>query len=106
MECIARSIRNEEEIHKGNRILLIGENGNEVPVKSVPGVNVIFKGANSLVRFYEPLNIKSMQIQAGEGAFLDFGKNFRVRQSLYINASARNTTIQVLGGGEYRNSIV
>lgn len=94
MEKIAQKFRNEEEIKKGNRIFVVHGVWEE-EVKEIHGVKIIFSGQNSLIKFHEGFNIKSLTIYVGEGCYLEFGKDFHVRFQMTINAKANDTTLKI-----------
>lgn len=90
----ASAIRNEEEINKGNRIILVHNGGEEEEVSSLYGVHIVYSGNNSLIRIHEGYQVKKASFYIGEGGYLEIGRFFRVRFSLTIDLRAKNTTIK------------
>ncbi len=100
----ASRIRNEEEISKGNRIVVIHPGGEE-EVTCLPNMRIIHSGNNSLIKIWEGFKVEKVNLYIGEGGYVEIGKYFRVRFSLSIDARARNTTVKMgyyvnIGKGE------
>lgn len=85
--------RNEHEIYKGNRIVLIDENEQEVNINSAKNLNVEFKGGNSLIKIHKDLQYKLINIRMGEGAYLYIGKDCRIRHLLSVDLNNKNSTL-------------
>lgn len=91
---VAHIFRNEKEIRKGNRIIIVHNNGSEEEVDSIKNVNIKFYGKNSLIKIYENYNIRKADLLIGENTYLEFGAFLSVRFSLTIDARAENTTFR------------
>lgn len=89
----AHQFRKEEEIYKGNRIILVGPEGERM-VDSLPNVDIVWEGNNSLIRIQEDFHISKMKLFVGEGAYIEIGKYFRVRFYLSIDARGKDTTVR------------
>lgn len=94
-KSIAYVIRDEEEINRGNRIVLFDDNGNKTETNNIPNVTFQFKGGNSLVLIHQSVSINDAHFEIGEGCFIFIDKGFRVRQKLYVNIANRNNTLYV-----------
>lgn len=92
-EKIASKFRNENEIHRGNRIVLVRNDGSEEKVKALKNVSVKHFGKNSLIKIQENYNIVCANFCLGEGAYIEIGKNFSVRFNLNIDTKTNNGTI-------------
>lgn len=92
---VASFIRNETEIYRGNRIVLVHAGGAEEEITSVLNTHIAFRGKNSLIRIHEGLNVEKLNIYMGEGSYVELGADFRVRFSLLIDARGKNTTIKI-----------
>lgn len=95
MVKLSKSIRDEAEIHKGNRIILINDDNTKTFVSSLKDINVTFTGKNALIVVHSNYNVKNLTIVAGEGSFIEIGSHFSVRMNLYIDAKAEDTTIKL-----------
>lgn len=78
--------------NRGNNIYLISGDKKE-RIKNIPNGNIEFKGKNSVIEFYEDFKIKELNLVVGENSYIKFGKHFRVRFNVNINANAKNTKI-------------
>ena len=102
---LAASIRDEKEINKGNRIILVKNDGTEEQVSELKNVQITFVGGDSIVKIHESYNIAHMRLYVGEGGYIEIGRKFTVRFHLYIDAKADNTTVRIgdfvnIGRGE------
>ena len=105
---IANLIREEEKINQGNTIVIVDENGTEQKAEyrnnkiflgetELKNLNLIliYKGNNSLIKIQKSANINRARIEVGEGCYIYFGKNFRVRQNININVVNKNNTLYI-----------
>ena len=97
---LSNTIRNEEEIHQGNRIMLIGKDNTKTFVNAVEGLNIKFTGKNSLIILHDDYKVQNCNIVVGEGCYVEVGTHFSVRMRLHLDARAKNTTIKI---GDYCN---
>lgn len=92
--------RNEEEIKSGNRVVVINENGVENEVSNIKGLNVEFKGSNSLVKIHSDLKFKKINIRMGEGGYVYIGKRGRIRHTLSADLGNLNSTLIINEGAD------
>lgn len=92
---IAAKIRNESEINKGNRIILVHNDNSEEFVKSLKNISIKYYGENSLIKIYDNYNITQLNLFVGEGSYLEFGRNLRLRFPFTVDAKVKNTTIVI-----------
>ena len=79
-----------------NKIILLLENGEEKVVKKVKGIDIKFKGDNSVVKIGCPVaDFRDCTIYAGNNCqiFIDTSEYF-IRNTI-INASADNSTVKI-----------
>lgn len=92
-EKIASKYRDENAIHKGNRIVLLHNDGSEEEVKSLKNVTIKYFGKNSLIKIYDNYNIARANFYLGEGAYIEIGKDFSVRGNLYLDTKTNNGSV-------------
>ena len=92
---IAHQFRNEGEIQKGNRIIVVHKNGSREEVDSFPKMEIEFKGKNGLVEVHETVKIKNkIKVFMGERSFLHLDRQVSA-DSVSLNLTADDTTMWV-----------
>ena len=91
----AHFFRNENEIRKGNRIVILRKDGSREEVSSFPKIDVEFKGGSGLVEVHESVKIKNkIKVFIGDGAFLHLDQQVSA-DTVSLNLSANDTTMWV-----------
>lgn len=91
----AHLFRNELEIEKGNRIVVINDDGTREEVESFPKIEVEFKGSCGLLEIYKDVKIKNkIKVFIGDKSFLHLDKHVSA-DAVSLNLSAPYTTMWV-----------
>lgn len=91
----AHLYRNELEIEKGNRIVVINDDGTREEVESFPKLDVEFKGSCGLLEIYRNVRIKNkIKVFIGEKGLLHLDSHVSA-DAVSLNLSAPNTTMWV-----------
>lgn len=92
---ISHYFRNDDEIQKGNRIVIIHSDGSRSEVNSFPKMEIEFKGKCGLVEIHESIKIKTkIKVFIGERAYLHLDKQVSA-ENASLNLSAADTTMWV-----------
>ena len=81
---------------KNNKIILVDKNGKEIQVKKVNGLNVMFLGANAVVKIYMPCpKFVNTTITCGDNATISIGASEHRIANSGIHASASGTSVSI-----------
>lgn len=98
-------LRSEDEIKRGNRLLMVKQDGAKEEIASFNNLEIKFMGDHSLVEIHESLKIaKKLSISCETGAFIKLEKNI-----VFTNAkiaTAPGTTFYCGEGGDLKNLTV
>jgi len=102
-EKISYYLRDEEEINKGNRLVVFDEK-EETVVDSFPNLRIIYNGKNSLIRIHKSAVFNMTTIVIGEGGYIFIDKAFRTRHKSDINLGGENGTLFIGAFSNFGNA--
>ena len=97
---VASFIRNETEIYRGNRIVLVHAGGAEEEITSVLNTHIAFRGKNTTIKIGDNANLGRGTIQAGDEDNLEMivGNDFITSVDFYFRVSDGHTIYDINSG--------
>ena len=77
-------LRNETEIQRGNRLVVMHGDGTEEDINSFPKLDLSFKGDYALIKIHDDIVITdSLKLVAGTGTYAEFGSKTRSEKAVF-----------------------